>query len=117
MQSLAEHGICKPPEMQGLTDEQIVELKLRDTFSDTCYPSGGARSNPDPIGKRTGNGARACVCVCARLCVCVVCVCVCVLCVCVCVVLYVCGLQDETGTFTTMLTRGQRPASGLARCC
>lgn len=55
MESLAEHGICKPPEMQGLTDEQVQELKLRDTWSERCYPSGGARQNPDPIGKRTGN--------------------------------------------------------------
>lgn len=55
IESLAEHGICKPPEMQGLTDEQITELKLEDPWSRTCYPSGGGRSNPDPIGRRTGN--------------------------------------------------------------
>ncbi len=56
MQELAEHGISKPPEMQGLTEEQVSELKLDDPWTARCYPSGGSRSNPDPIGRRTGNG-------------------------------------------------------------
>ena len=46
----------KPPEMQGLTDEQIMELKLRDEWSDKSYPSGGSIINHDPIGRRTGTG-------------------------------------------------------------
>ena len=46
-----------PPEMHGLTDDQIVELKLKDEFSPplgNCTPSGGVRENPDPQGLRTG---------------------------------------------------------------
>lgn len=53
MEMLAEHGISKPPDMQGLTDEQVEELRLKDETS-TYYPSGGSRSNPDDIGRRTG---------------------------------------------------------------
>ena len=93
LEQLAEHGLMKPPAMQGLTDEQIEELKLVDEFASKvrraflfanlqlgylrerfaradgvlfstpknpilqCYPSGGSRENPDPIGRRTGRGA------------------------------------------------------------
>ena len=53
---LAEHGIMKPPEMQGLTDEQITELKLVDEWSKISVPSGGVQVNIDEIGRRTGNG-------------------------------------------------------------
>jgi hypothetical protein len=59
MESLAEHGICLPPQMQGLSDDQILELKLDDPWVRTCIPSGGARSNADPIGRRSGNGMPA----------------------------------------------------------
>ena len=61
IEQLSLHGICKPPEMEGLTDEQVEELKLKDEWSSKCYPSGGAVLNPDPIGKRTGNGKKAAV--------------------------------------------------------
>lgn len=53
---LAEHGIMKPPEMQGLSDEQIDELKLKDDWAAKCYPSGEVHNQPDPIGRRGGNG-------------------------------------------------------------
>ena len=53
IEQLVDHGIMKPPEMHGLTDEQIFELKLRDEWVDKSYPSGGSISNPDPIGRRT----------------------------------------------------------------
>ena len=53
---LADHGITLPPNMQGLTDEQIVELKLKDEWREKCVPSGGSRSNSDEIGKRNGDG-------------------------------------------------------------
>ncbi|TRY98684.1 hypothetical protein DNTS_033432 [Danionella cerebrum] len=39
---LADHGITLPPNMQGLTDDQIVELKLKDEWEERCIPSGGA---------------------------------------------------------------------------
>ena len=37
MQQLAEHGIMKQPNMQGLTDDQIEELKLVDEFSSKVF--------------------------------------------------------------------------------
>nr|XP_057942478.1 cilia- and flagella-associated protein 298 [Doryrhamphus excisus] len=52
---LAEHGITLPPNMQGLTDEQIVELKLKDEWEEKCVPSGGAVFKKDDIGRRNGH--------------------------------------------------------------
>ncbi|KAG5284016.1 hypothetical protein AALO_G00022020 [Alosa alosa] len=52
---LAEHGITLPPNMQGLTDDQIVDLKLRDEWEDKCIPSGGAEFKKDEIGRRNGH--------------------------------------------------------------
>ena len=48
------HGIMLPPNMQGLTDEQVSELKLQDEWSKSCYPQGGSILNKDPIGRRNG---------------------------------------------------------------
>ena len=53
---LADHGITLPPNMQGLTAEQIVELKLTDEWEDKCVPSGGAVFRKDEIGRRNGHG-------------------------------------------------------------
>lgn len=53
---LADHGITLPPNMQGLTEEQIVELKLRDEWEDKCVPSGGPVLRKDEIGRRNGHG-------------------------------------------------------------
>ncbi|KAI1903396.1 hypothetical protein AGOR_G00026750 [Albula goreensis] len=55
IQQLAEHGITLPPNMQGLTDDQIEDLKLRDEWQDKCVPSGGAEFNKDEIGRRNGH--------------------------------------------------------------
>ncbi|CAH2219277.1 UPF0769 C21orf59 homolog [Pelobates cultripes] len=52
---LAEHGIIIPPNMQGLTDEQITELKLKDEWEDKCVPSGGSVFKKDEIGRRNGH--------------------------------------------------------------
>lgn len=52
---LADHGITLPPNMQGLTDEQIVELKLKDEWEDKCVPSGGPVFRKDEIGRRNGH--------------------------------------------------------------
>lgn len=41
MEQLAEHGYTLPPEMHGLTSDQIVELKLKDEHEHTCIPSSG----------------------------------------------------------------------------
>ncbi|XP_069492445.1 cilia- and flagella-associated protein 298 [Ambystoma mexicanum] len=55
MQELADHGITLPPNMQGLTDEQIEELKLKDEWSEKCEPSGGSIFKKDEIGRRNGH--------------------------------------------------------------
>ena len=55
LESLSKHGIVLPANMQGLTEEQIHELKLVDSYSATIYPSGGTVECKDPIGRRTGN--------------------------------------------------------------
>ncbi|XP_003219100.1 cilia- and flagella-associated protein 298 isoform X1 [Anolis carolinensis] len=55
MESLAEHGIFLPPNMQGLTDEQIEELKLKDEWAGKCIPSGGSVFKKDEIGRRNGH--------------------------------------------------------------
>ncbi|XP_071499254.1 cilia- and flagella-associated protein 298-like [Diadema antillarum] len=51
---LAEHGTSLPPNMQGLTDDQIQDLKLVDEWGQKCEPSGGAIDCKDPIGRRNG---------------------------------------------------------------
>lgn len=56
MEELAEHGVFLPPNMQGLTDEQIEELKLRDEWGEKCVPSGGAVFKKDDVGRRNGHG-------------------------------------------------------------
>ena len=39
-----------PPNIMGLTDEQVEELKLKDEWADKCTPSGGWTFNKDAIG-------------------------------------------------------------------
>ncbi|KAF2975453.1 hypothetical protein EK904_005046, partial [Melospiza melodia maxima] len=54
MEELAEHGISLPYNMQGLTDEQIEELKLKDEWAEKCVPSGGSVFRKDEMGRRNG---------------------------------------------------------------
>ena len=56
IEDLAEHGITLPPNMQGLTEEQVIELKLKDEWAEKCTPQGGVRENEDKIGRRNGQG-------------------------------------------------------------
>lgn len=56
IQLLGEHGVMLPPNMQGLTEEQVEELKLVDEYKETCIPSGGFVVNRDPVGRRNGRG-------------------------------------------------------------
>jgi len=56
MEELADHGITLPPNMQGLTEEQIEDLKLKDEWAECCQPSGGHIQNKDDIGRRNGMG-------------------------------------------------------------
>ena len=41
LEGLAQHGIAKPPNMRGLLEEQIKELKLTDEEAVRCEPIGG----------------------------------------------------------------------------
>uniref|UniRef100_A0A8C4WYP0 Cilia and flagella associated protein 298 n=1 Tax=Eptatretus burgeri TaxID=7764 RepID=A0A8C4WYP0_EPTBU len=54
LSELAEHGVSLPPEMQGLTEEQVQELGLQDEWGLRCVPSGGAIYCKDEIGRRNG---------------------------------------------------------------
>ena len=53
---LAKSGTILPANMQGLTDEQIEELKLVDEWSERCVPSGGFVQTRDELGRRNGRG-------------------------------------------------------------
>lgn len=55
MEELAKHGITLPPNMQGLTDEQLSDLNLHDDWEE-CVPSGGIIERKDPLGRRNGKG-------------------------------------------------------------
>lgn len=54
MEELKKYGTLLPPEIMGLTDEQVLELKLVDTWGEKCTPSGGYTFQKDPIGRRNG---------------------------------------------------------------
>ncbi|XP_067648128.1 cilia- and flagella-associated protein 298 [Eurosta solidaginis] len=54
IEELIDHGTMLPPEMIGLTDDQICELKLRDIWAEKCIPAGGFVYNKDPLGRRNG---------------------------------------------------------------
>ncbi|CAF1069291.1 unnamed protein product [Adineta steineri] len=54
MSMLAKHGVTLPVNMQGLTDEQITELKLKDEYADTCIPMDGYVEEEDGTGRRNG---------------------------------------------------------------
>lgn len=54
MEELAEHGISLPYNMQGLTEEQVQELKLKDEWAQKCVPSGGSVFRKDEMGRRNG---------------------------------------------------------------
>lgn len=54
MEELKKHGTLLPSEIMGLTDEQVLELKLIDTWGEKCIPSGGCSFFKDPVGRRNG---------------------------------------------------------------
>ncbi|KAK3098389.1 hypothetical protein FSP39_019059 [Pinctada imbricata] len=58
MEELAKHGITLPPNMMGLTDEQVEELKLKDEWEDKCVPQGGFKECKDQIGRRNGKAPK-----------------------------------------------------------
>lgn len=55
MEELSKYGTMLPPDMMGLADEQVEELKLQDEWGEKCVPSGGWTLNKDPIGRRNGH--------------------------------------------------------------
>ncbi|XP_032598986.1 cilia- and flagella-associated protein 298 [Drosophila grimshawi] len=57
IEELAEHGTMLPHEMQGLNDDQIEELKLKDAWAEKCRPMGGFTYNKDPLCRRNGQQA------------------------------------------------------------
>ncbi|XP_014609388.1 PREDICTED: UPF0769 protein C21orf59 homolog isoform X3 [Polistes canadensis] len=54
IEDLAKHGTMLPPNIMGLTDEQVEELKLKDEWGEKCIPMGGWTFNKDPVGRRNG---------------------------------------------------------------
>lgn len=58
MEELAKHGTLYPPEILGLTPDQVKELKLTDPCGEKCIPSGGFSIVEDPIGRRNGKQPR-----------------------------------------------------------
>ncbi|KAJ2944943.1 hypothetical protein O0L34_g1840 [Tuta absoluta] len=53
MEELYKHGTFLPHEMQGLTDEQIQELKLTDPWAKKCAPPGAVECK-DEMSRRCG---------------------------------------------------------------
>ncbi|XP_047352323.1 cilia- and flagella-associated protein 298 isoform X2 [Vespa velutina] len=43
-----------PPNIMGLTEEQVEELKLKDEWGEKCVPMGGWTFNKDGVGRRNG---------------------------------------------------------------
>lgn len=58
MEELAKYGPMLPPDILGLTDEQVDELKLVDAWADKCTPMDGFELNKDPIGRRNGRAPK-----------------------------------------------------------
>lgn len=58
IEELAKYGTLYPPEILGLTEEQVEELKLVDHLGDKSIPSGGFTQVKDPIGRRNGKQPR-----------------------------------------------------------
>ncbi|XP_055549467.1 cilia- and flagella-associated protein 298-like isoform X2 [Wyeomyia smithii] len=59
IEELSKHGTMLPPDMLGLTDEQVEELHLTDVWGEKCIPSGGWENNPDPVGRRNGRSPQS----------------------------------------------------------
>lgn len=51
---LSKHGPMLSEQIQGLTDEQIEEMKLVDQWADKIVPLGGWTFNKDPCARRNG---------------------------------------------------------------
>lgn len=58
MEELAKYGPMFPPDILGLTEEQVNELNLVDEYAEQVIPSGGWIYNRDPVGRRNGRQPR-----------------------------------------------------------
>lgn len=58
MEELAKHGPMLPPDILGLTQEQVEELKLEDKWAEVCTPMDGFQFSKDPIGRRNGRAPK-----------------------------------------------------------
>lgn len=54
IEQLALHGVMFPPEIQGLYEDQVKDLGLKDEWGDICEPNGGYTIEKDLIGRRNG---------------------------------------------------------------
>lgn len=54
LEDLSKHGVFLPLQMQGLTDEQIQELKLKDQWAEMHLTSENYVVKRDPVGRRNG---------------------------------------------------------------
>lgn len=54
IEELSKYGIYVQPNMQGLLEEQIKELKLTDEWSEKCSPHNGYVESKDSTGRRIG---------------------------------------------------------------
>lgn len=59
IEELAKHGPMLPPDIIGLTDEQVAELRLVDVWAEKCTPQNGFQLHRDPIGRRNGRAPLA----------------------------------------------------------
>lgn len=59
LEELARHGPQLPPDILGLTDEQVAELRLVDEWAEKCTPMDGFQLCPDPVGRRNGRAPTA----------------------------------------------------------
>ena len=50
IEELKKHGTMLPPDIMGLTDEQVEELRLKDEWGEKCTPMGGFIFNKDAVG-------------------------------------------------------------------
>ncbi|GFU02603.1 cilia- and flagella-associated protein 298, partial [Nephila pilipes] len=54
IEEMSKYGVSFPPNMQGLTQEQISDLKLKDDWVENNLTQSDYVINQDPMGKRNG---------------------------------------------------------------
>ena len=58
VEDLANHGVMIDEPLIGLLEEQIKDLNLKDSFKETCIPSGGFDICNDPVERRNGRAPK-----------------------------------------------------------